>query len=139
MASEGMADDLIEERWKDERYRLQHVDHIVDVVEKWTRTHSTHELFELGQLMRFPWAPVYSPREVLGSPQLQARDFFLREDPREGGRRMPLLNIPFKLSHLRSIPQKSSPSLGEHNIQIYRDELGFSAEDMERLSFMKVI
>jgi crotonobetainyl-CoA:carnitine CoA-transferase CaiB-like acyl-CoA transferase len=138
MAAEGMAGDLAGEKWKDEEYRLQQIDHIVDVVEKWTRTHSAHELFETGQLMRFPWATVCSPGEVLESPQLQARDFFQTGESREG-ERVPFLNLPFRLHPSLQVPRKQAPSPGEHNVQIYRNELGFSDEDIKRLSSMGVI
>lgn len=84
MDTEGMAGDLAKEKWKEESYRLQHIDHIAEVIEKWTRTHSARELFELGQRMQFPWAPVCSPCQVLESPQLRARDFFPRwQTPKE--------------------------------------------------------
>jgi len=52
--SEDMASDLMAEKWQDEEYRSQHVDHIIDVLKSWTLTHTTGELFELGQLMHFP-------------------------------------------------------------------------------------
>jgi len=131
MDTEGMASDLIEESWKDETYRREHIDHIIDVIGKWTRTHSALELFKHGQLMHFPWAPVCSPHEVQESPQLRARGFFQKEESREGGGR--------GSSPLLPIPQKSSPSPGQHNVQIYRDELGLSDEDMKQLLFKKVI
>jgi crotonobetainyl-CoA:carnitine CoA-transferase CaiB-like acyl-CoA transferase len=76
MASEGQAGDLTKDSWRERTYRETHFDHIVQVVGNWTRTHTKHELFELGQAMRFPWAPVCSPEEVLKSPQLAARGFF---------------------------------------------------------------
>ncbi|MDO8785816.1 MAG: CoA transferase, partial [Syntrophales bacterium] len=74
--SEGMACDLGEERWKEEEYRREHADYIVEVLSRWTMTRTKAELFELGQMMRFPWAPVNSPEELFHSPQLKARDFF---------------------------------------------------------------
>jgi crotonobetainyl-CoA:carnitine CoA-transferase CaiB-like acyl-CoA transferase len=80
LATEGMAEDLADEKWLDEDYRRKHLGHVVAVLEKWTTTHCIDEIFELAQLMRFPWAPVRSPNEVLSSPQLKARNFFIERE-----------------------------------------------------------
>jgi benzylsuccinate CoA-transferase BbsE subunit len=76
MNNEGMAEDLRDEKYREEAYRLSQYDHIVEVLERWTRTHTTDELFQPGQLMRFPWAPVLSPKETLDS--LQRGNFSLK-------------------------------------------------------------
>jgi crotonobetainyl-CoA:carnitine CoA-transferase CaiB-like acyl-CoA transferase len=77
LASEGMAADLTEEKWQDRGYRLEHIDHIIEVLERWTKKHSKVELVEKAQLMRFPWAEVASPSDLLTSPQLEERKFWL--------------------------------------------------------------
>jgi crotonobetainyl-CoA:carnitine CoA-transferase CaiB-like acyl-CoA transferase len=58
LASEGMAVDLTDEKWRDREERNRNVDHITEVLEKWTLSHKVEELVEKGQLMRFPWAEV---------------------------------------------------------------------------------
>jgi benzylsuccinate CoA-transferase BbsE subunit len=75
--SEGMADDLTDEKWRDGEYRLEHVDHIIGVLERWTKGQAKAELVEKAQLMRFPWAEVASLSDLLASPQLKERKFWL--------------------------------------------------------------
>jgi len=133
MASEGMAEDLTEESWKEEGYRLQHLDHIIEVMGKWTQTHTSQELFELGQLMHFPWSPVNSPREVLGSPQLKSRRFFVQVDHPELGTLIKYPGAPYKFSCCPSDRWKRAPLIGEDNVQIYQKELGLSDEELRRL------
>jgi len=58
MTSEGMADDLADEKWRTRQERDRHIDHIVEIIEKWTKQHKARELEAKGQLMRFPWAEV---------------------------------------------------------------------------------
>jgi len=60
LAAEGMADDLTEEKWRDRQERNRHIDHIVEVLGRWTLTHGVKELVQKGQLMHFPWADVAS-------------------------------------------------------------------------------
>jgi crotonobetainyl-CoA:carnitine CoA-transferase CaiB-like acyl-CoA transferase len=61
VASEGMADDLTDKKWRDRRERDKHLDHVIEVIEKWTLSHHASELEKIGQLMRFPWAQVKGP------------------------------------------------------------------------------
>lgn len=76
LASEGMAADLADSKWLDRDYRLEHLGHVIEVLERWTRSHPAAELVEKGQLMRFPWAEVASIAQLLASPQLEARGFW---------------------------------------------------------------
>ncbi len=77
LASEGMAEDLTDEKWRDRDYRFQHLDHVIEVLERWTKSHAVAGLVEKGQLMRFPWAEVASMPKLLASPQLKARGFWV--------------------------------------------------------------
>jgi benzylsuccinate CoA-transferase BbsE subunit len=77
LESEDMAADLTDAKWQERDYRLEHIDHIIEVLERWTRSHSKAELVEKAQLMRFPWAEVASIEDLLASPQLKARKFWL--------------------------------------------------------------
>jgi len=139
MDSEGMAEDLKDERYREEAYRLRHIDHVIEVLERWTKSHTTHELFELGQLMRFPWAPVHSPKEVLDNPQLKERSFFIDVDHPEIGTSLKYPEAPYKFSHYSSDRRKRAPLIGEDNVQIYQGELGLSDEELQRLSSLGVI
>jgi crotonobetainyl-CoA:carnitine CoA-transferase CaiB-like acyl-CoA transferase len=60
LAAEGMADDLTEEKWRDREERNRNIDHVIEVLGRWTLKHGVKELVEKGQLMHFPWAEVAS-------------------------------------------------------------------------------
>ena len=139
MASEGMAEDLTEEIWKDEGFRLQRLDHVVEVIGKWSKAHTTQELFGLGQLMHFPWAPVHSLKEVLESPQLKSRGFFVQVDHPELGTPIKYPGTPYQFSCCALDRWKRAPLIGEDNVQIYQKELGFSDEEVRRLSSIQAI
>jgi crotonobetainyl-CoA:carnitine CoA-transferase CaiB-like acyl-CoA transferase len=63
LASEGMAGDLTDEKWKDREERNRNIDHIIEVVEGWALKHRAGELVKKGQLMRFPWAEVTATKK----------------------------------------------------------------------------
>jgi benzylsuccinate CoA-transferase BbsE subunit len=139
MDSEGMADDLMEEKYREEDYRRRNIRHVIEVLQRWTKTHTTRELFESGQLMRFPWAPVYSPKEILENCQLKARGFFVDVHHPEMGAPIRYPGVPYQFSLTPSNHWKRAPLAGEDNRQVYQEELGLPEEELRRLSAMNAI
>jgi len=132
LESEGMAEGLADKKWLDREYRLRHLDHIMEVLERWTRSHTVAELVEPGQLMRFPWAEVTSISGLVNSPQLAERNFWVEVGHPETGERYRFPGVPAKLS--RSPWQVGSrvPKAGEHNKVIYQ-KLGLSEKEIGAL------
>jgi crotonobetainyl-CoA:carnitine CoA-transferase CaiB-like acyl-CoA transferase len=139
MDSEGMAEDLKDEKYKGAEFRQSHLDHIIEALQRWMKTHTANELFELGQLMRFPWAPVYSPKEVLESPQLKSRGFFVEVGHPEIGTSIQYCGAPYKFDGCSLDRWKRAPLIGEDNKEIYQRELGLSEEELKRLSSIHAI
>jgi CoA:oxalate CoA-transferase len=81
LESEGLAEDLGDPKWLDADERPKNSDHIIQVLEKWTRRHTMRELVEKGQLMHFPWAGIASVKEVVDNPQLNERGFIKQISP----------------------------------------------------------
>jgi len=139
MASENMAEDLVDKKWEDEGYRREHIDHVIEVIGQWTKAHAAQELYEMGQSLRFPWAPVRSPQEVLKCHQLKARKFFMDVEHSEGDQSLKFPGTPHKSGMLVLEKWKAPPRTGEHNHKIYHEELGIPLQDMERLHSLGVI
>lgn len=138
LGSENLASDLKEERWQDEPYRRQHWNHIIDVLTRWTKTHTRDELFGLAQLMRLPWAPVSMLEEIVNSPQLIERAFFASVKHPELEARFSYPSAPCKFSRWSRSTHKRAPLIGEHNAQVYKN-LGLGCQDLERLRAKGVI
>jgi crotonobetainyl-CoA:carnitine CoA-transferase CaiB-like acyl-CoA transferase len=132
MDSEGMAADLTDDIYLDEDVRLERKEHIIEVMAQWTRTRATKELFELGQLMRFPWAPVQSPEQIIACPQLKARQFFVETD--HPNVEMPVFypRLPFKLSTVEPFDYKPAPLSGEANHLIFSGKLGVTGSELKK-------
>jgi crotonobetainyl-CoA:carnitine CoA-transferase CaiB-like acyl-CoA transferase len=121
MNAEGKAGNLAGTKWQQRSYRAKHHDRIIKAAGKWTRAHTKHELFELGQSLQFPWAPVESPEEVLKNPQLHARTFFIRVPKSQDYPSTAIPGLPYKFSNYSPPPLKPSPLLGEHTLQVVDD------------------
>jgi len=131
--SEGMAGNLTDKKWRDREYRLKHLDHIIDVLEQWTKTHAVIELVEQGQLMHFPWAEVTSIPGLVDSPQLKERGFFIEVEHSQSGKKYKIPGAPCKLGGSPWQVGDHVPSIGEHNMEIYHGELGLSEDEIKTL------
>ena len=135
--SEGMAAGLTDDKWRDREERTRGIDHIIGVLERWTLSHTVGELVERGQLMRFPWARVASIPELLSSPQLAGRQYFTGVEYQ--GVKYSLAGAPVKMGASPWRVGGRVPDSGEHNLEIYRDELGLSSGEMAELTEIGVI
>jgi benzylsuccinate CoA-transferase BbsE subunit len=94
--AEGSAEDLAGPEWRDEEYRHDHIDHLIDVLSRWTRLRRADDLVATAQLMRFPWAKVAALSDLRQDPHLAARDFFA--DVEEAGKTYRVPGPPFRMS-----------------------------------------
>ncbi len=130
---EGMAEDLTGERWQNREERLKYLDHIVAVLERWTNRHMVAELVEKGQLMRFPWAEVTTIPELVCSPQMAERGFFVEIGYQDSDKKYKSPGALCQSSRSPWQVQRRVPALGEHNLEIYHQELGLSVEEVDNL------
>jgi crotonobetainyl-CoA:carnitine CoA-transferase CaiB-like acyl-CoA transferase len=139
MDNEGMAEDLRDKGYLEEGYRDSRMSHIIQVIERWTKNHTVQELFESGQLMRLPWAPISALKGVLSNSQLKARGFFVDVEHPELKRSISYPGSPYKFSNSSTGRWKRAPLVGEDNVRIYQGELGLSKEEYERFLSLGVI
>lgn len=116
MDEAGMAPPVLRERdWKTynhNRLSQQEVDAIAAPIAAFFRTRTMQELYDAACARRLMLAPANTEREVLGSRQLAARDYFvLRPVPAAGDAALPLPArfAHFPLAHIGA----QAPTLGE--------------------------
>lgn len=107
LASDGMADDLADERYLDPAVVDAEIDHLRAVIARWAATRTRAEIFHRAQELRLQWAPVNRPAEVLTDPQLAARRFFTLL-PGPGGS-LPVAGTPARLSRTPWRPRHAHP------------------------------
>jgi crotonobetainyl-CoA:carnitine CoA-transferase CaiB-like acyl-CoA transferase len=86
-----------------------------------------------------PASEVVNAHDVMPHPQLEARGFFQTlEHPVTGTSRYP--GFPMRFSAFGSgLHPSPPPTLGQHNAEVLREELGLSDEEIEALREAKVI
>jgi len=118
MNADGKAQNLLEKKWRRTTYRMNHLKQITDAVAEWTAGYTRHELFELGQAMQFPWAPICTLRDVIVSRQLGVRRFFVFARIPGSGWINSIPGLPYKFSRFIPNVPKPAPRLGQHTQQI---------------------
>lgn len=86
------------------------------------------ELFQKGQGHGLPCAPYYTPGEFLADVQPEAREIFTALPM------TPSVTVPWRWCHASTeliALRRGSPEAGQHNQEIYLDELGFTAGRIE--------
>jgi len=132
-------EDLIEdERFSTNKVRVENIKRTDDFVEEWTRSITRSELFRLSKEFGFPAAPVRDLIEVMNDPHMHARgqlEWF--DDPDLG--RIVLPASPLIIHGAERVKTVASPSLGQHNQEIYGKKLGLSEEEIQSLKAEGVI
>ena len=137
MAEEGMGDPYMESldftQWGYGTITLEMMERMVPVIERFMSTHTKQELFDGAVSRRILLFPVATPRDIYENPQLAARDYFQQvphaafDEP---------LTLPGPFARASGCPLElryPPPGLGEHNREVYVDELGLQPQDLARL------
>jgi crotonobetainyl-CoA:carnitine CoA-transferase CaiB-like acyl-CoA transferase len=86
-------------------------------LQDWCREQSVQELYEKAQTRRIPFAPVSTMGDLLASPHLRARGFFVTIDhPVAGAVTMP--GAPYRFSATPWAIRRPAPCLGQHTAEV---------------------
>jgi len=134
----GSPEVLLMEEWRSFMYRIGNAEDLHALVLGYTEQYTMLELFEAGKREGVPIAPILSIEDFYDSPHTKAREFFVEVDhPVAGKAEYP--GPPYKWSETPPAIQRPAPCLGQHNQEIYCDELGFSKQDLVELRGARVV
>jgi crotonobetainyl-CoA:carnitine CoA-transferase CaiB-like acyl-CoA transferase len=141
MQSKDMAEDLVDEKWKDPALRrvTENYRHIDEVFQRFIATFDREEAMETAQRKGLETGAVYTAEDIVHDPQLQARGFFQELEHPDLGRSFLYQKGPYNLSETPWALRRRAPLLGEHNLEIYEGELGLSRAELASLRAAHVI
>ncbi len=118
--------------------RLKNRDIIMPIIAQRMRQKTRDEWLALFEKADLPCGPILDLDEVFADPQVEAREMlFYMDHPVEG--QVAQLGFPYKFSDTPLNPQLRPPGLGEHNQEILREWLDYTAAQVEKLRADKVI
>lgn len=128
----GNPDIFMEQAWDDAVFRVKNVDLIDPYVNEFFMSRTKAEITELCQSKGIPCTPVNTPADNFQDSHLIARGFFTQlEHPVMGSYAYP--GSPCRFSETPSRITRSAPLLGQHNREIYLNELGLTEAEFEML------
>jgi crotonobetainyl-CoA:carnitine CoA-transferase CaiB-like acyl-CoA transferase len=119
-------------RFRTNADRVAHMDETDAVVAEWTQTLPKMEVFARTKALRVPCAPVRTAPEVMADKHMHERGMLVDiEHPELGPITVP--TSPLRLHGLGKAPAGPSPTVGQHNAEIYGGWLGLSADEIAAL------
>jgi len=115
------------------------VEDILSTLGKFFSSHTKAELMEISQEKGIHLAPCLSAEEALQFPQLVERDFWTEVEHPELGTTIIYPGSYVKLTEADCGIRRRAPLIGEHNEEIYTDNLGMSEDELLALKQSKVI
>ena len=127
----GHAELLRETGLQSGRDRAARADDLKGVLEEWARDKTVAGVVKIFLEAGIPCGPVQDVADLLNCPHLAARDMILQVDDPVAGR-MPVIGFPMLLS---DSPPRSDPppQFGQHTNEILSQDLGMTADRIERL------
>ena len=121
-----------QELFQDKISRGTHWESLEPLIEDWTMRYSRAEIFDMAKTHKLPLAPLNSVAEVVENRQLQAREFFVNiEHPTAGKLTYP--GVPYKSSVPAWSIRRPAPMLGQHNDDIYCNQLGYTETELAEM------
>ena len=126
-------DDLADDpRLSDNAGRVEHQEEVDGAISLWTAGLDSGDVLERLVAASVPSGPIYDVADMMGDPHYNARGMF--ETVQVGG---DPLKIPALVPRLEDTPGRTQwpgPALGEHNDEILGGRLGYSRDEMQRLT-----
>ena len=112
---------------------LRTLGHIYEVFAAFCKSMPKWTLYEEGQRRRLMFGIVSTPEDLVRNPQLEARSWLQDVSHDELNETLRYAGPPYRLSETPWSVRRRAPLPGEHNIEIYRDELGLSEQELTTL------
>lgn len=125
-------------RYKDNSTRVENAEPLNEEIEEWTRQRTTEEAIEILEANDAIVGPVNDMSDIFEDEQYQARDSFIEIDDPDVGEVKTFGIVP-KFSRTPGEVEFLGPRHGEHNGEVYQDELGLSEEELIQLNDEGVI
>lgn len=119
-------------RFQDKFAMVQHADEVEALLLQEVGHRTRADLWEATRRRRISFQPVHRIDEVVESDHMQARDYFV-EIPDGEGRPVTVPGAPYKLSESPWAIRRPPPRLGQHNREVFVEQLGLSPSELADL------
>jgi crotonobetainyl-CoA:carnitine CoA-transferase CaiB-like acyl-CoA transferase len=119
-------------------YRRKHPDIVVGAIAEFCARHTKEELYEEGQKRRIAVTPINTVGEFIEMEQTKARELFVDMEHPVIGKYKQFGVVP-RLMETPGAIYRPAPLLGEHNKEVFMNDLGMTSDDLIALRAEGVI
>ena len=119
--------------------RWRRHDELDVLIEAWTRRHAATEATRILQARGVAAHPSLPPDEMMRDAHLLARDAFPIVHNRDTGEEQRAVTPPWRFSETPARIDGWTPTLGQHNMDVFWGMLGLSPNEVEDLQAKKII
>jgi len=112
--------------------RVKRMAEVDEMVESWTRTKTRDEAIAILRRFRVPSAPVRNLREVIEDPHMHERGMLEEIEHPELGR-ITVPTSPLRFHGADKVDTTPSPTVGQHNAEVYGGWLGLGSDELAEL------
>ena len=136
---EGIESAVRSDEYRDRAFRVENPAALVAAVEELVSRYDREELFHEGQSHQLLVMPVNNAKELVADRQLNERGFFAEVEHAALGQKLADAGPPFVFSGERPRIERTAPTLGEHNAEIYGELLGLAESELDSLREQGVV
>ena len=112
---------------------------IEEPISKFFLNHTKAELLYGGIARGVPICPLFSLSEIVDYVQLKAREFWIEVEHNELNAKIIYPGFCFKFSETPCRVWRRPPLIGEHNMEVFHEELGLTQEEITSLKEVGII
>ena len=126
-------------RYHNDLARWEHRDILDPVVSEWVASQTAEELIAAAEKIPIPAGICYEQTEVANDPQVKEREMLTEVPSPDGKSKVLVTGIPLRMSGTPLKIERSFPTIGQHNEDIYCGLLGYNHKDLVNLEEEGVI
>src|ERR687892_357072 len=120
------------ERYATHHARGENQEELDDLISDWTGRRNAEEVLEIMKEAGVPAGKLFTAEDMLSDEQYAARQNIVTvEDPEIGP--FPMQNVVPRLSETPGKVRWTGPKLGQHNDEVFKEVLGMTEENLDRL------
>jgi benzylsuccinate CoA-transferase BbsE subunit len=114
------ASSLRDPKWKDDDFNTSEAGkaEFEEIFGRLALHRTKAQLYTAAKQVRIPLCPINTPADLVASPHLAARDYFVDVEHPASGRTLRMPGAPFQLAGSPIPPPRPAPRLGEHTAQV---------------------
>jgi crotonobetainyl-CoA:carnitine CoA-transferase CaiB-like acyl-CoA transferase len=134
----GREDLLYDEKFKTNVARLEHREEIEEIMRDWFLARTADEAMTVFTKHEVSASPIYNIADIFEDAHFAAREAIVSVPDADFGS-VKMQGVVPRFSNTPGKVWRTGPALGEHNSQIYRDQLGIDPDTLKDLENKKVI